>query len=219
VTAWLLLSLPLWAGAAQPPRPRRHRQEFGNANAIFSRDERSHPYEALGRFENQGTPRYRYTIADRAGPGPRRRGRDIPQYGCVQRSGYQKLLKEGKLAGNQWRFVDTPEAALNFYKWASCAEDPGVKQFLLRVDAGTRRNIEAAVKALYCGCCSLPEVDRSHLLQYALVYRAGGPRSHGRTPPAASGIKNALDGGEIHIKNRFDTRTDMTCSAPTRDAW
>src|SRR5205807_7094685 len=86
-------------------------------------------YDKCGEFEDPGTTRYRYVIKERdrlsleVGEGI------YPNTDVYKDPTYQRLFKEGKLGGNQWHFVDTPNAALNFYKWATTAEDPGVKQF------------------------------------------------------------------------------------------
>jgi len=125
LTAFLLL-------AAKP-----HREAVTRAEAVPSQDSLTLafpgekgpvPYEKYGRFEELGTSRYRYAITDRTGLA-RAVGEGIyPNTDVFKDPAYQKLLKEGKLSGNHWHFVDTPTAALNFYKWASTAEDPGVKQ-------------------------------------------------------------------------------------------
>jgi len=154
----VLMSLPLLAEPA--------RQVLTRADAAPSPDtltlafpgvQGPVDYEKYGRFENPGTPRYRYTVTDRAGLA-RAVGEGIyPNSDVFKDPAYRALLKEGKLAGNQWRYVDTPPAALNFYKWASCAEDPGVKQFYCALMLERAGRLEAAVKALYAIAVHFPK--------------------------------------------------------------
>src|SRR5215813_12086379 len=86
-------------------------------------------YEKYGEFQEAGTTRYRYVIKDRAALAAEVGEGIYPNSDVSKDPAYQTLFKAGKLSGNQWRFVDTRNAALNFYKWTTCAEDPGVKQF------------------------------------------------------------------------------------------
>src|ERR1039458_7367885 len=107
-------------------------------------------YEKYGRFENLGTPRYRYVINADSTTGRAALSRAVgegiyPNTDVFKDPAYRQLMKEGKLAGNQWRFVDTPTASLNFYKWASCSEDPGVKQFYVALMLEQIGHLDAAV--------------------------------------------------------------------------
>src|ERR1043166_2904130 len=64
-------------------------------------------YETYGKFENLGTPHYRFTMTDRPGLAKAVGEGIYPNQDEFKDPTYQKLQKDGKLAGTQWRFVDT----------------------------------------------------------------------------------------------------------------
>src|SRR4051812_19492140 len=67
-------------------------------------------YEKFGTFEGVGTRNYRYIITDKKGLAAAA-GEGIFPNSDVQRDPtYKELQKQGKLAGNQWKFVDTNAA-------------------------------------------------------------------------------------------------------------
>jgi len=215
----MLISLPLWAGATQPPTTRADIVKSSETlTLVFPGMKGPIPYEMYGRFEHSGTPRYHYTIVDRTGLAHATGEGIYPNSEVFKDPVYQKLLKEGKLAGNQWRFVDTPAATLNFYKWASCAEDPGVKQFYCALMLERAGQLEAAVKALYAVAVHFP---KSFGQTYYNTPWYMGPAALDRMEELLRRhpqVNMRWTGGEIQIKNRFDTQTsnDVFSTDPGR---
>ncbi len=115
------------------------------------------PYDKFGSFDEVGTPRFHYLIKDRPGL-VRAAGEGIyPNADVFKDPRYLALRKEGKLRGSQWMFTDTPGAALNFYRWATAAEDPGIKQFYSAVMFERLGMIEEAVKGFYAVAVHFPK--------------------------------------------------------------
>jgi len=176
------------------------------------------PYETYGKFENLATPQYRYSISDHVGLTHAVGEGIYPNSDVFKDPAYLALMKEGKLTGSQWHYVDTPTAALNFYKWASCSEDPGVKQFYCALMLERANNLEAAVKALYAVAVHFP---KSVGLTYYNTPWYMGPAALDRMEEILRRhpqLKMEWTGGEIRIQNRFDTQTsnDVYSTDPGR---
>src|SRR5690349_15947639 len=114
-------------------------------------------YEKYGTFEATGTPRYRYAIRDRVGLAAAVGEGIYPNTAALKDPAFIALRNEGKLAGSHWRFVDTPTAALNFYKWAQTAEDPGVKQFYMSMMLERSGYLWEAVQSFYAVAVHFPK--------------------------------------------------------------
>ncbi|MDE2009500.1 MAG: tetratricopeptide repeat protein [Candidatus Omnitrophica bacterium] len=83
-----------------------------------------------GKFLNVGTPNYHYEILDRAGLSAALGEGIYPNIMDIYRDpGYRRALKQGRLKGNAWDFVDTPDLQAAFYKWFSATESWGVRLF------------------------------------------------------------------------------------------
>jgi len=217
---FLLLLSPLLQ-AASMPRATTRAEAVPSADSLelaFPGQKGPIDYDAFGHFENVGTTRYRYTIIDRAGLA-RAAGEGIfPNTDALKDPVYRQALKEGTLTGNQWRFVDTPNAALNFYKWAASSEDPGVKQYYCAMMLERAGRLVEAVKGFYSVAVHFPKT-------VGYTYFGSpwymGPASLDRVEellrrhPAA---KMRWTGGEIHVEGRFDTVTanDVFTSDPGR---
>src|SRR5262245_43642320 len=78
-------------------------------------------YEKYGKFEDEGSTRYRYATYDRESLSAEVGEGIYPNTSVLKDPAYKEAMKSGKLSGNQWKFVDTRTAALNFYKWTTCA--------------------------------------------------------------------------------------------------
>ncbi len=208
---WTIILLPslLWAQSGSDATTR--------SEAVPSRDsiklafpgiKGPIPYEKYGTFDDVGTPRFRYSMTDRAGLS-RAAGEGIyPNSDVFKDPEYQKLFKAGKLAGNQWHFVDTPTAALNFYKWATTAEDPGVKQFFTAVMLERLGHLEEAVKGLYAVALHFPKAVG---YTYFSTPWYMGPASLDRVEQLLRRhpkLHMRLTGGNIQIKGKFDTKTN-----------
>ncbi len=115
------------------------------------------PYEKFGSFENLGTKDYKYVISDKKGLADAAGEGVFPNSDVTKDPAYRDLQKAGKLTGNQWKYVDTNTAALNFYKWAGTNEDPGVKQFYTALMLERAGQIRQAVKAFYAIAIHFPK--------------------------------------------------------------
>ncbi|MFH1283261.1 MAG: glycoside hydrolase family 2 TIM barrel-domain containing protein [bacterium] len=113
-------------------------------------------YADYGIFHNIGTQKYRYEITKRkelmaaVGEGI------FPNNKVYQDPEYKKLLKEGKLEGTHWNFIDNKNTKINFYKWATAQEDPGVKQYYTAVLFERLGMLKEAIKAYYAVVVHFP---------------------------------------------------------------
>src|SRR5258706_8132384 len=165
-------------------------------------------YEKFGEFQDTGTTRYRYLIKDRAGLAAEVGEGIYPNSDASKDPTYLKLVKDGKLSGNHWRYVDTRTAALNFYKWATTAEDPGVKQFYTAAMLERLGLVREAAKALYAVAVHFPKTVG---YTYFSTPWYMGPGSLDRMEELLRRhpkLEMAWTGGEIQVINKFDTPTN-----------
>src|SRR5437016_5101135 len=145
---------------AKPPQPALTRADVvpseDTLRLAFPGKKGPADYEKYGEFQDAGSTRYRYLIKGRAGLAADVGEGIYPNSDVYKDPTYQKLFKEGKLSSSQWKYVDTRTAALNFYKWAIAAEDPGVKQFYTAVMFERLGMYREAVKALYAVAVHFP---------------------------------------------------------------
>ena len=115
-------------------------------------------YESYGDFIYIGTERYAYHIRDSIGLS-RAAGEGIyPNEQSVLNSpDYQQLFSLGKLKGNHWDFANSYDLQSVFYKWATCQEEPGVKQFTIAQILEKAGHIEHAIKAYYAVVVHFPK--------------------------------------------------------------
>jgi len=114
-------------------------------------------YTDYGVFHDPGTDHFRYEITRRrplaiaAGTGV------YPNASAGRDPVYKQLRRSGALDGNHWQFVDTPDLAENFYKWATAPEDPGVKQYYTAVMLERMGLLTQAIKAYYALVIHFPK--------------------------------------------------------------
>lgn len=175
-------------------------------------------YRKFGRFEGVGTEDYRYVITDKKGLADAAGEGVFPNTDAYRDPAYRALQKAGKLAGNHWKFVDGNNAALNFYKWATTSEDPGVKQFYSALMLERAGLLKQAVKAFYAVAVHFPEtigytyydtpwyVAPSSLDRIEQILR--------RHPE----IGWTLEGANIEVRGKFDadTKNDVFLVTPGR---
>jgi hypothetical protein len=115
-------------------------------------------YEKYGKFEGIGTKAYKYTIVDQAGLA-KAAGEGIhPNASSVLKDPlYLELKKEGKLNGIHWDFINKPQYRENFYKWATAAEDRGVKLFYTALALEKAGHIKHAIKAYHALVVHFPK--------------------------------------------------------------
>lgn len=107
-------------------------------------------YEKYGIFENVDTNKYKYKPTDFKGL-KKASGEGIyPNIADVYKNQeYKEFKREGKLEGDKWDFVNTVNANLNYYKWATAQEDPGVRQYYVALALENAGYYARAVKAYY----------------------------------------------------------------------
>jgi beta-glucuronidase len=175
-------------------------------------------YGSFGRFEDLGTPLYRYTITDRTGLA-RAVGEGIfPNTDVMKDPAYWQFSKAGKLSGNQWNFVDTPTPALNFYKWQTAPEDPGVKQYYSALMLERAGDLEKAVKGFYAVAVHFPKTIG---FTYFGTPWYMGPASLDRLEELLRHnptIKMHWTGGEIRVDGRYSMapKKDIFSTDPGR---
>jgi beta-glucuronidase len=162
------------------------------------------PYDSFGQFEEVGRPRYRYEITDWAGLA-RAAGEGIyPNKDVYKDPAYEKLQRQGRLNGNHWQFVDTPSAALNFYKWATAPEDPGVKQFYTAVMLERLGMIPEAINAYYAAAVHFPKATSTTFWKTPWYI---GPTALDRVDWLTRShpeLNLHLEGGRIRVVHGFD---------------
>lgn len=162
------------------------------------------PYEEFGTFEGVGTEKYRYVIMDKKGLAEAAGEGIFPNTQVIRDPAYRQLLKEGKLSGSHWNFTDSRDASVNFYKWASTQEEPGVKQFFTAVMLERAGLLNEAVKALYAVAVHFPK-SVSYTYYHTPWYL--GPAALDRAVQLLRRhpeIKMELQGGHIAIRGKFD---------------
>ncbi|MBM3244136.1 MAG: hypothetical protein FJZ12_04830, partial [Candidatus Omnitrophica bacterium] len=87
-------------------------------------------YAKYGRFENAGTKDYKYVITDQAGLIAAVGEGIYPNATSVRwNPAFKNALKEKRLEGDLWDFVQSPDLEAAFFKWATSSEPQGVKLF------------------------------------------------------------------------------------------
>ncbi len=165
-------------------------------------------YENYGDFLDTGTPRYHYLIKNRAGLAAEVGEGIYPNSDVFKDPAYQKLFKAGKLSGNHWHYVDNRSVSLDFYKWATTAEDPGVKQFYTAMMFERLGLLREAAKALYAVAVHFPKAVG---YTYFSTPWYMGPASLDRLEELLRRhpkLDMSLIGGEIQVINKFDTLTN-----------
>ncbi len=165
------------------------------------------PYEKFGRFNNLGTAQFKYEIVNRKGLAEAVGEGIFPNISVTKDPRYQELMRQKKLDGSHWNFTDTPDAEINFYKWASAAEEPGVKQFYTAIMFERMGLIEEAIKGFYAAALHFP---KAFSFTYYNTPWYVGPSSLDRVEILLRRhpqINMILKGGQITIKNRFDNDT------------
>ena len=163
-------------------------------------------YEKYGEFQNVGTERYKY-VSNNFDALRRASGEGIyPNTQSVYKSpDYEKFVKAKQFEGDKWKFVDTDNRQLNFYKWAiEKNEDPGIKLFYTAYALDKAGNYAHAIKAYYACLVFFPKT--LGFTQWKTPWYVA-PSCINRIEYLTKmhpelGIK--LEGAEVIIKNRYD---------------
>ena len=162
-------------------------------------------YTKFGEFSGLGTEKYKYTPTDYDGL-KRASGEGIyPNTLSVYKSpDFVKFTDAKMLVGNHWDFVNTDNFQLNFYKWATAKEDPGIKLYYTAVALDRGGNWAHAVKAYYACLVFFPKSvgwTQWKTPWYVAPSCIARIRYLTRMHPEL-GVR--LDGAKVIIKNRFD---------------
>jgi len=100
-----------------------------------------------GNFLNIGTKDYHYQITDQAGLTAALGEGIYPNIADIYRDPeYRKALKAGRLKGDHWEFVNTPDLQAAFFKWATASESRGVQLFYEGVILEKAKMYKKAIK-------------------------------------------------------------------------
>jgi hypothetical protein len=113
-------------------------------------------YEKYGTFEGKNTEKYKFKMTNKEALSTAVGEGIYPNSSVFKDPVYKELKAAKKLEGSQWNFVDTGDDALNFYKWATAAEAPGVKLFYTALSLERAGLLEHAVKAYYAILVNFP---------------------------------------------------------------
>jgi hypothetical protein len=200
----LLLAKPSWEALTRAEAV----PSQDNLHLAFPGQKDPADYDRYGVFEGTGTTHYRYVTNDHAALSAAVGEGIYPNTSVLKDPAYLQLFKEGKLSGSQWRFVDTRTAALNFYKWATAAEDPGVKQFYSAMMFERLGLIREAIKGFYAVAVYFPKaLGYTYFSTPWYMGTASLDRLEEllRRHPQ---LGMAWTGGEIQVTGKFDTKTN-----------
>jgi len=131
---------------------------FAEVNPLFEPgSEEIVDYAKYGEFNGIGTESYKYIIKNRQGLAKAVGEGIYPNTSIYKDPGFVEAQKSGKLRGNHWDFVDIDDQMLAFYKWATTAEDPGVKQFYTALALEKAGYITHAIKGYYAILVHFPK--------------------------------------------------------------
>ena len=119
--------------------------------------ERVVSYEKYGKFIDEGKPEYKYVIKKRSQLAAAAGEGVYPNTSVYRDPIYKTLLREGKLEGTHWDYLDNPGSETAFYKWATANEDPGVKQFYTALALENAGLVTQAIKAYYAVLVHFPK--------------------------------------------------------------
>jgi hypothetical protein len=107
-------------------------------------------YEKYGEFKNIGTKDYQYGVKDQEGLSLAAGEGIYPNTTSIRWDpNFRKAVKEKRLEGSQWDFLQSPDLEAAFFKWATSSEPPGVKLFYTALILEKAGLIKQALKAYY----------------------------------------------------------------------
>lgn len=113
-------------------------------------------YEKYGEFFGLGTTEYKYIIKDEKGL-QRASGEGIyPNTQSVLNSPDYRTVSK-KLGGKKWKYLNNDNHQINFYKWATSTEDPGLNLYYTAFALENSGNYKHAVKAYYACLVFFPD--------------------------------------------------------------
>ena len=161
-------------------------------------------YAKYGEFKNLDTAKYKFQIKDAKGLAAAVGEGIFPNNSVKNDPKYKSFDKAKKLVGSHWSFVNITDHQAAFYKWATAAEDPGIKLFYTAEILETAGHISQAIKAYYATAVHYP---RSIGITYWGTAWYVGPAALDRIMYLTKrypelGIK--LVDARIAVENRYD---------------
>lgn len=174
-------------------------------------------YAKYGEFKNAGTKDYKYTVVDQEGLIAAVGEGIYPNSTSVRWDpAFKKALKEKRLEGDLWDFIQSPDLEAAFFKWATASEPQGVKLFYTALILEKAGLIKHALKCYYAIVVHFPG-------SYGWTYFKT-PWYVGQAAIAKINfvLKNnpqlgyRLEGADIKIINGYDNNVanDITISSP-----
>ena len=107
-------------------------------------------YTKYGEFKNVGTKNYKYHVIDQAGLIAAVGEGIYPNSTSVRwNPAFKGALKEKRLEGELWDFLQSPDLEAAFFKWATASEPQGVKLFYTALILEKAGLIKHALKCYY----------------------------------------------------------------------
>lgn len=114
-------------------------------------------YEKYGEFKNIGTKDYKYIVKDQEGLSAAVGEGIYPNTTSVRWDPeFKKAMKEKRLEGSQWDFMQSPDIEAAFLKWAISTEPQGVKLYYLGLILEKAGLIKHALKCYYAVIVHFP---------------------------------------------------------------
>jgi len=107
-------------------------------------------YLKYGEFKNAGTKDYQYIVKDQEGLSLAVGEGIYPNTTSIRwDTNFRKAIKEKRLEGSLWDFLQSPDMEAAFFKWATSSEPQGVKLFYTALILEKAGLIKQAIKAYY----------------------------------------------------------------------
>jgi len=114
-------------------------------------------YKKYGEFKNAGTGDYQYIVKDQEGLSLATGEGIYPNTTSVRWDpNFRKALKEKRLEGSQWDFLQSPDVEAAFFKWTTSSEPQGVRLFYTALVLEKAGLIKHAIKAYYAVVVHFP---------------------------------------------------------------
>lgn len=114
-------------------------------------------YEKYGEFTNLNTAKYKFQLKDAKGLAAAVGVGIFPNNSAIKDPQYSILNKAKKLQGSHWAFVNVSDYQAAFFKWATAAEEQGIKLFYTAEILENAGHIAQAIKAYYAIAVHFPK--------------------------------------------------------------
>jgi tetratricopeptide (TPR) repeat protein len=137
-------------GSIEVEKKKKVSQLVTDINLYDSGKEDFLDYTKYGEFKNVGTKDYKYHVTDQAGLIAAVGEGIYPNSTSVRWDpAFKNALKEKRLEGELWDFLQSPDLEAAFFKWATASEPQGVKLFYTALILEKAGLIKHALKCYY----------------------------------------------------------------------